>query len=37
MTQKVPSLYEWAGGTAAFEHLFQTFYDKVLGDDLGLV
>lgn len=34
MTDGVPSLYEWAGGMAAFEHLFQMFYDKVLADEL---
>jgi hemoglobin len=29
-----PTLYEWAGDMATFEKLFQTFYDKVLADDL---
>lgn len=28
----VPSLYEWAGGAAAFERLFTTFYGKVPDD-----
>lgn len=28
----VPSLYEWAGGTAAFEQLFTTFYAHVAED-----
>jgi truncated hemoglobin YjbI/quinol monooxygenase YgiN len=30
----VPSMYEWAGGTAAFEHLTEAFYTQVLKDDL---
>ncbi|RBQ13910.1 antibiotic biosynthesis monooxygenase [Spongiactinospora rosea] len=30
----VPTIYQWAGGTAAFERLMETFYDKVLKDDL---
>jgi hemoglobin len=30
----VPSLYEWAGGAAAFEKLFQTFYQRVPQDEL---
>ncbi|WP_119730576.1 group II truncated hemoglobin [Thermomonospora amylolytica] len=30
----VPSLYAWAGGTEAFERLTETFYTKVLADDL---
>ena len=30
----VPSLYEWAGGEAAFERLTQAFYRRVLKDDL---
>ncbi|WP_432934474.1 group II truncated hemoglobin [Microbispora sp. CA-135349] len=30
----VPSLYDWAGGTEAFERLTETFYDQVLKDDL---
>lgn len=30
----VPSLYEWAGGAAAFEKLTAVFYDKVLKDPL---
>jgi hemoglobin len=29
-----PTLYEWAGGTEAFERLTQAFYDKVRQDDL---
>jgi hemoglobin len=29
-----PSLYEWAGGEAAFERLTETFYQHVLADDL---
>ena len=29
-----PTLYEWAGGKAAFEALITRFYDKVLQDDL---
>jgi len=30
----VPTLFEWAGGLSAFEHLFNKFYDKVLADGL---
>jgi hemoglobin len=30
----VPSLYEWAGGAAAFERLTEAFYRHVLKDDL---
>ena len=29
-----PTLYEWAGGTEAFERLTHAFYDRVLRDDL---
>ncbi|MFB9837201.1 group II truncated hemoglobin [Actinoallomurus acaciae] len=29
-----PSLYDWAGGTEAFERLTETFYVQVLKDDL---
>jgi truncated hemoglobin YjbI/quinol monooxygenase YgiN len=29
-----PSLYEWAGGTEAFERLTEAFYREVLRDDL---
>jgi hemoglobin len=29
-----PSLYEWAGGAAAFERLTEAFYAKVTKDDL---
>lgn len=29
-----PTLYEWAGGEEAIQHLFRTFYDKVLKDEL---
>ena len=32
--ETTPSLYEWAGGQAALERLFQRFYEKVLEDDL---
>ena len=28
------SLYEWAGGEAAFERLIGAFYDRVEADDL---
>ena len=35
-SKPIPSLYEWAGGMAAFETLFQKFYDKVLADDILL-
>ncbi len=30
----VPTLYEWAGGEAAFRRLIDAFYDRVEGDDL---
>jgi hemoglobin len=30
----VPSLYEWAGGAAAFEKLFEAFYQRVPHDEL---
>jgi hemoglobin len=33
-TRAIPSLYEWAGGMAAFEKLTRVFYDKVLQDPL---
>jgi hemoglobin len=26
---KIPTLYEWAGGNAVFEKLTKAFYDKV--------
>jgi truncated hemoglobin YjbI len=29
-----PSLYEWAGGTAALERLTERFYEKVRADEL---
>lgn len=32
--QKIPTLYEWAGGQAALEKLTSVFYDKVLKDEL---
>ncbi len=32
--EDIPSLHEWAGGTAAFERLCDTFYRLVLADDL---
>ncbi|HEY4323189.1 MAG TPA: group II truncated hemoglobin [Mucilaginibacter sp.] len=32
--QRVPALYEWAGGMKVFEKLFDKFYDKVLTDNL---
>jgi hemoglobin len=30
----VPSIYEWAGGTEAFERLTETFYAQVVKDEL---
>ncbi|MBG0562229.1 globin domain-containing protein [Actinoplanes aureus] len=30
----VPTLYEWAGGDAAFERLTASFYDRVKADDV---
>ena len=32
--KNTPTLYEWAGDMQTFETLFETFYDKVLKDDL---
>ena len=32
--ERIPTLFEWAGGMPAFETLFKNFYDKVLKDDL---
>ena len=29
-----PTLFEWAGGTAALERMINAFYDRVEGDDL---
>ncbi len=34
MTEDVPTLYEWAGGSAAFERLTAAFYRKVARDDV---
>jgi hemoglobin len=31
---ETPSLYEWAGGDAAFERLINAFYDRVENDNL---
>ncbi|TIV43663.1 MAG: globin, partial [Mesorhizobium sp.] len=28
MSQDIPTLFEWAGGTDALNRLTQTFYDK---------
>ena len=30
---EAPTIYEWAGGTAAFERWLNTFYDLVEADD----
>ncbi len=32
--ENIPTLYDWAGGSAALEHLSQEFYKKVLQDEL---
>ena len=32
--KNIPTLYEWAGDMETFEKLFETFYGKVLKDDL---
>jgi hemoglobin len=32
--EKVPTLYEWAGGNEVLEKLTKVFYDKVFKDDL---
>jgi len=34
MTDKTPTLYEWAGGTDAFVRLTDAFYARVVNDDL---
>jgi hemoglobin len=34
MAQSGPSLYEWAGGQAAFRRLIDAFYDRVERDEL---
>ncbi|GAA3089880.1 group II truncated hemoglobin [Nonomuraea salmonea] len=34
ITKTEPTLYEWAGGAAAFERLTEVFYGHVLADDL---
>jgi hemoglobin len=34
MTSPPPTLYEWAGGSEAFERLTAAFYEKVRQDDL---
>src|SRR5687767_13022804 len=31
---KIPTLFEWAGGQISFEDLFAAFYKKVMKDDL---
>ena len=31
---ETPTLYEWAGGSAAFERLINAFYNRVESDDL---
>lgn len=38
MSQGIPTLFEWAGGTEALNRLTQTFYGKVFRDPIvGLV
>jgi hemoglobin len=34
MTDDTPTLYDWAGGTEAFERLTEIFYGKVREDDM---
>ncbi len=34
MSDPPPTLYEWAGGSAAFERLTELFYEKVRADEL---
>jgi hemoglobin len=34
MTRAVPTLYEWVGGLAALEALFQRFYERVPADPI---
>jgi hemoglobin len=31
---RIPTLYEWAGGSAAFDRMIDAFYDRVEQDDL---
>ncbi|EXG81919.1 group II truncated hemoglobin [Cryptosporangium arvum] len=31
---ETPTLFDWAGGSAAFERLINAFYDRVEGDEL---
>lgn len=34
MQKEIPTLYEWAGGDDALQHLTKVFYDKVFKDEL---
>jgi hemoglobin len=34
VTEEIPTLYDWAGGSAAFERLTEVFYDKIGADDV---
>jgi hemoglobin len=34
MTEPAPTIYDWAGGRAAFEHWLNAFYDLVEQDEL---
>lgn len=33
-SKPIPTLFEWIGGSAAIEHLFEVFYSRVLRDPL---
>ncbi len=34
MTEEIPTLYDWAGGSAALERLTEVFYGKVAADEV---
>ena len=34
MDERIPTIYEWVGGSTAFRAWFEAFYDLVEGDDL---
>jgi hemoglobin len=34
VTQEIPTLYDWAGGSPAFERLTEVFYRKVVADEV---
>jgi hemoglobin len=34
VSEEIPTLYDWAGGSAAFERLTEVFYGKVAADEV---